>query len=781
MTKGTRKLLAALLCLLLCVSLLPIPAMAEEGTISAAGGGSIEKTEEDGLVAEAASASIEKTESTSGKEPSEGSVLQSEVYVNPLYADVVSEEDLSPAKKGAKLRSSGAIYTTEEEAGVYVRERMKIREESVVVLVTYTLYQENPSGFLRRIMNNARVHTGTSTEGDYLLWQYAGWSGEAKLFKNEEDEYYVQITYTVTYYTSYEQEQEMDLEVADLLDSLQLNGKSRYEMIYTVYNWITENVTYDYDTLDDDNYKLKYTAYAALINGTAVCQGYSVLLYRLLLECGIDCRVITGKGGGEDHAWNIIRIGDLYYDADSTWDAGQTTYRYFLRCEPNFPQHTRGADYSTDSFYEAYPMSEEDYVPDESITYIISETELFLAAGSTYRLTVSDSEGSMVTPVWTSGDDTIAVVNREGTVTAIGEGSTTITARVDETECFCTINVHVCRGGEPVREDEIASTCAAEGSYDEVVYCTLCGREVSRIKVFTEKVAHVPDEPVQENIMETASSEINYDEVIYCTVCGEELERTFHIIVLNNTDLTIPAGESKKLTVSDIRYGDILTPNWTSSDETVAVVDETGVVRAKKVGTASITAAVGQIELPCEVKVLFTDVTDNTLFYYDYVYAMVDEGIVSGYSDGTFRPMNTCNRAAVVTFLWRLAGEPEPEVMATFDDMTDSDDFNKAISWAAEEGITTGYSDNTFRPWNTCNRAAVMTFLWRYEGKPDPEQTASFRDMTGNADFDTAISWASENGITTGWDDNTFRPWNKCNRLAVASFLYRYDEKFGDQ
>ena len=204
-------------------------------------------------------------------------------------------------------------------------------------------------------------------------------------------------------------------------------------------------------------------------------------------------------------------------------------------------------------------------------------------------------------------------------------------------------------------------------------------------------------------------------------------------------------------------------------------------MRAKKVGTASITAAVGQIELPCEVKVLFTDVTDNTLFYYDYVYAMVDEGIVSGYSDGTFRPMNNCSRVAVVTFLWRLAGEPEPEVMATFDDMTESSDFNKAISWAAEEGITTGYSDNTFRPWNTCNRAAVMTFLWRFAGRPDPEHTASFRDMTGNAEFDVAISWASENGITTGWSDNTFRPWNKCNRLAVASFLYRYDEKFGDQ
>ena len=52
---------------------------------------------------------------------------------------------------------------------------------------------------------------------------------------------------------------------------------------------------------------------------------------------------------------------------------------------------------------------------------------------------------------------------------------------------------------------------------------------------------------------------------------------------------------------------------------------------------------------------------------------------------------------------------------------------------------------------------------------------AYFTDMTGNSNFDTAISWASEKGITTGWDDGTFRPWNTYNRLAVVYFLGKYD------
>ena len=171
---------------------------------------------------------------------------------------------------------------------------------------------------------------------------------------------------------------------------------------------------------------------------------------------------------------------------------------------------------------------------------------------------------------------------------------------------------------------------------------------------------------------------------------------------------------------------------------------------------------------------LFDDVTDPDLFYYEPIYWAVDHDITTGFADNTFRPMNNCNRAAVVTFLWRMAGRPAPQKAATFKDMTGNSDFDQAISWALEQGITTGWADNTFRPWTTCNRAAIVTFLWRYAGKPEPASRASFKDMTGNTDFDKAISWAAEKGITTGYDDGTFRPWNQCQRLAVVSFLYRY-------
>ncbi len=719
MTKGTKRLLAALLCLALCVSLLPLPAMAEAGTISAAEEGTITMAGESGSIAEPGSVSKEDIENAGGPEPKDGELIREEVYINPLYADVFTEEDLTEPKGGGRKRAAGEVYATAEEAGAYARERLLIREESISVPVVKAVYEDDPSGFLKNIFHVAMEHTGVPTEGDYLLWQYVGWKGSAVLSSGN-----VLITYTVTYYTSYEQELEMDRAVADLLDSLQTTEKGTYDTICTLYNWITEHVTYDYDTLDDDDYKLKYTAYAALINGTAVCQGYSVLLYRLLLECGIDCRVITGKGNGEAHAWNIIRIEGLYYNADSTWDTGKSAYRYFLVCDANFARHVRGDDYSTGSFYEAYPMDDVDY----DALFVVWEWE---ADHSAALARVYDRTGAWL--------DTVPAVVSESTT--------------------------------PGCEKPGVLRHIAQAEYRDITFTSVSKESIP-------PSGHTPGEPAWENVEQTSSGEASYDEVIRCAVCGDMLDSTFHTIRLDITELTMPFGASEQLTVFDTRYGYEVTPAWNSSDDEIASVSPDGVVTANKVGTAVVTATVNGVELTCEVMVQFTDVTDPGEFYYDYVYVMTDGGIVGGYDDGTFRPMGNCNRAAVVTFLWRLAGEPEATSRATFKDMTDNPDFNKAISWAAETGITTGYSDNTFRPWNTCNRAAVVTFLWRFAGSPEPEVMAAFKDMTGNSDFDTAISWASENGITTGWDDNTFRPWNTCNRLAVVSFLYRYEENW---
>ena len=126
------------------------------------------------------------------------------------------------------------------------------------------------------------------------------------------------------------------------------------------YDYICSNVTYDHDNLNDESYSLKYTAYAALINKTAVCQGYASLFYRLALDAGVDTRVISGEAGGP-HAWNIVKLNGKYYNLDSTWDAGRSTYAYFLKNTNDFDDHVRDNDYQSNEFIEEYPMWDESY------------------------------------------------------------------------------------------------------------------------------------------------------------------------------------------------------------------------------------------------------------------------------------------------------------------------------------------------------------------------------------------------------------------------------------
>ena len=84
---------------------------------------------------------------------------------------------------------------------------------------------------------------------------------------------------------------------------------------------------------------------------------------------------------------------------------------------------------------------------------------------------------------------------------------------------------HTHTPGEPVQENVVPATCKAEGSYDEVVYCTECQEEISREQKTIDKLAHTPGEPVQENVVVT-HDKTTYDEVVYCTECQAEISRT---------------------------------------------------------------------------------------------------------------------------------------------------------------------------------------------------------------------------------------------------------------
>ena len=100
--------------------------------------------------------------------------------------------------------------------------------------------------------------------------------------------------------------------------------------------------------------------------------------------------------------------------------------------------------------------------------------------------------------------------------------------------------------------------------------------------------------------------------------------------------------------------------------------------------------------------------------------------------------------------------------------------YYKAVLWAVEEGITKGVDATHFDPTGICNRAQVVTFLWRAMGEHQPTDTEHpFTDVDTEQFYYVPMLWAVENGITEGTSPTTFSPGTVCNRAQVVTFLYR--------
>ena len=173
----------------------------------------------------------------------------------------------------------------------------------------------------------------------------------------------------------------------------------------------------------------------------------------------------------------------------------------------------------------------------------------------------------------------------------------------------------------------------------------------------------------------------------------------------------------------------------------------------------------------------FVDVAKGK-FYYDPVLWAIsqDPQITTGVDAAHFEPDRICTRAHVVTFLWRANGCPEPQSLtSSFKDVKNTSKYYyKAVLWAAEQGITTGYSDGTFRPDDECTRGQVVTFLWRANGQPKPTVMSNpFSDVPAGKYYTNAVLWALQTGITKGRTSTTFGPEDPCTRGHVVTFLYR--------
>ena len=165
----------------------------------------------------------------------------------------------------------------------------------------------------------------------------------------------------------------------------------------------------------------------------------------------------------------------------------------------------------------------------------------------------------------------------------------------------------------------------------------------------------------------------------------------------------------------------------------------------------------------------FSDVKSGA-YYADAVAWAVEQGITTGTSDTTFSPEELCTRGQIITFLWRAAGSPEPESMAGyFADVSKDSYYFKATQWANEQDMTTGIG---FDPDYSCTArgcGGLHVGNGRQAGnRPRPPLSPTFRTT-----MRTRWLGRYEQGVTTGTSDATFSPSDTCTRGQIVTFLYR--------
>ena len=307
-----------------------------------------------------------------------------EVAINPAYASEVTENDLAAYREAAlEQMKTGEIaeinattYKSASSLAAYMREQMINRKTTISFKINISsgdFKGKKGDSLWKQLVANAMVETTSPVAGDYLCYNTYSYS-----VKWSSTSTAITFTYSFRYLSTPEQEKEIDTEIARLRKELNLSGKALDYKATKIYDYITRNVEYDYEHLEDSSYLIKHATYSAVISHYTVCQGYATMYYRLCKEEGVPVRVMVS----DTHAWNIVGFGGSYYFTDSTWDAGSTpsNYKWYLKCENNFPDHPRGkgmnCDYASTAFKNAYPIASSDYAYPESAKVALQGFEL---------------------------------------------------------------------------------------------------------------------------------------------------------------------------------------------------------------------------------------------------------------------------------------------------------------------------------------------------------------------------------------------------------------------
>ena len=508
------------------------------------------------------------------------------------------------AEQTQAVAYSEAFFDDEEELVEYLNEGILAHEESLTFIMSSDMYEGmSARDKFSEVLDMVAMYYETSG----LSMSYSGVSN------GTEFTIYPHYKYTL------EQDRAMNVAIDNAIKSLNLNGKSEYQKVRAIHDYICDKVDYD------DEYE-KYTAYDAIMTGSAVCQGYANLFCRMCYEVDLEVELITGIGNGGGHAWNIVKIGDVYYNIDVTWD-GQGTdtgHTYFLKSPNEFSGHSRSDIYETQEYHKEHPMANDSWVD-------FSDVSNAMGLSNISKVYFNTIDGGTVSNIAENNRPKILIFGSTNGCT-----NTSTTLREIAGANFKDVDV--------VLIDADMATLATVQEFKSKY-----GNGNSSIKYsYSESSSNLS---VMWNYVHAAGIDMKYFPLVVFIDGNNTIQRMDYssplsavyvrniansylinkkVTAISATKVTVNAKESVGIYAEVYgvrRNGQFVT--WSSSDTSVATVDANGIITGVQKGTATITCKINnEISHKCTVTVNRAKIADGFNLGYDGQWAYYKNGVV---------------------------------------------------------------------------------------------------------------------------------------------------------